>query len=129
MASVARCGIGKMEQEIMSKALKFYGYSDDTFACDGPGIDVDSDNCATGDPIVMLVSSREGRLIVSGQYAPDGAGGWLIGVAPWDNPSHEDEPIPNWKISITRSDRDYSPLLIIVAPDDVRVELLKRNER
>ena len=68
------------------KTLKFEGYSDDTFACLGPKIDVDHDTCASGKPVAMLVASAEqgAGIIVVGQYAPGHAHGWLIGVSPYD---------------------------------------------
>lgn len=110
------------------KTLKFVGYSDDTFACTGPGIDVDKDTCASGKPVTMLVASAShaGGIIVVGQYAPGHADGWLIGVSNRD-PSHDDVPIPAWPIRIERSERGYSPMLLIEAPDDVKVILLGRE--
>lgn len=108
----------------MTKRLTFQGYSDDTFACEGPGIDVDHDNCASGKPIYMLVkrpNSTEG-LIVSGQYAPGPAAGWIIGVAPadWGVDEHH---IPDWPMRFARTDREYSPMLLVDAPDDIVVRL------
>ena len=40
------------------KLLRFEGYSDDTFACTGPGIDVDLDTCASGAPLRRLLRPR-----------------------------------------------------------------------
>jgi hypothetical protein len=108
------------------KVLAFVGYSDDTFSCQGPGIDVDRDTCASGAPVYMLVKGKGGALVVSGQYCPGPTHGWQIAVAPWD-PDHRDDDtvhMPLWDIRITRSQRPYSPALTIVAPDDVTVELL-----
>ena len=105
------------------KLLKFQGHSDDTFACSGPGINVDYDNCASGKPITMLVESGDDAVLVVGQYAPGHAGGWLIGIAPWD-PDHNDTPVPEWPMRLGRSDADYSPGLEIEAPDGVTVTLL-----
>lgn len=108
------------------KLLKFQGYSDDTFACTGPHIDVDEDNCASGDPIVMHVSGVDGDLLVIGQYAAGHSGGWQIAVAPYDPDGRDDDTVhvPQWPISVGRSERHYSPMLTISAPDDVCVELM-----
>jgi len=102
------------------KQLHFEGYSDDTFACSGKGIDVNHDNCASCEPIDMVVTSAEGSMLVRGQYSV--GGGWLIGIAP---PDETDEiHIPEWPMRFTRSDREYSPRLVIDAPDDVSVKVL-----
>lgn len=107
------------------KTLKFVGYSDDTFACEGPKIDVDYDTCASRKPVAMLVvsPSYRGGIVVVGQYAPGHADGWLIGVSNFD-PEADDVPIPEWPIRIERSEAGYSPRLVIEAPDDVTVKLL-----
>lgn len=115
------------------KQLTFGGYSDDTFYCEGQGVDVDMDNCASGEPIRMRVSTARGTideeaLVVCGQYAPDQCAGWLIGVAPADF-GMDEEHIPDWPMRFARSAREYSPLLIIDAPDEVTVELLPRDAR
>lgn len=57
------------------------------------------------------------------QYAPGPCAGWVIGVAPADF-WREQHPVPVWPITIQRSDRDYSPVLMIEAPDDVIVHLI-----
>jgi hypothetical protein len=108
------------------KILTFQGYSDDTFACEGPGIDVDKDTCASGEPVTMCVSSVEGAMLVIGQYAAGHSGGWQIAVAPFDPRSADDATvnIPDWPISIVRSARHYSPMLVVTAPDDVAVAIL-----
>lgn len=110
------------------KTLHFIGYSDDTFACEGKGIDVDHDNCASGDPIAMLVAGTGGSLIVIGQYCPGRAEGWLIGVSPHDPEQTDDRHIPEWPIRVERSDRSYSAMLVIEAPDDVTVTLLPEDD-
>jgi len=111
------------------KLLKFEGYSDDTFACTGPGIDVDYATCASGKPVAMLVASPKhaGGIVVVGQFCPGHADGWLIGVSNHD-PRHDDVPIPEWPIRIERSEAGYSPCLIIEAPDDVTVKLLGHDD-
>lgn len=52
------------------KRLFFEGYSDDTFFCEGDGISVDKDNCASGKPIEMIVEGTGGQMLVVGQYCP-----------------------------------------------------------
>lgn len=111
------------------KNLTFQGYSDDTFACSGSGIDVDHDNCASGTPIFMKVESGSDGLIVVGHYAVGPCGGWMIGVSPLNPGSEDEKHIPEWPISFRRSDREYSPTLVIEAPDDVRVFLVDENGR
>jgi len=108
------------------KTLTFQGHSDDTFACTGPRIDVDHDNCANDKPVTMLVSGEGGRLLVIGQYAAGHSGGWQIAVAPYDPEFLDDDTvaIPRWTMTIEPGDRPYSPVLVIVAPEDVSVELL-----
>lgn len=108
------------------KTLVFAGYSDDTFYCEGPGIDVDCDNCASGEPIEMKVSGTGGEMLVTGHYCGGAATGWLISVGPvHDDP--DENPIPDWPMRITRSDRPYSPALIVDAPDDVSVALIEKR--
>ena len=106
--------------------LFFQGYSDDTFACRGPGIDVDRDNCASGKPITMLVSGETGRMLVIGQYAAGHSGGWQIAVAPYDPDAKDDDSvaIPDWSIVFTPSRRHYSPRLSIETTCDFSVVVL-----
>lgn len=106
------------------KQLTFQGYSDDTFACAGPGIDVDYDDCARQSQIVMRVQGEGGSILVIGQYVPQTmAAGWGITVAPAaDDP--DEEPMPDWPMRFVRGERGYSPVLVIDAPGDVRVTLL-----
>lgn len=104
--------------------LTFQGYSDDTFACEGRGIDVDFDNCANGEPIYMRVQASDGALIVIGQYAAGPSGGWHIAVAPINPGTDDEQHIADWPIAISRSEREYSALLTISAPDDVAVWLV-----
>jgi hypothetical protein len=112
-----------MLEDCRMKRLVFQGYSDDTFACEGPGIDVDRDTCASGEAVYMRVWCGDADcLIVSGQYCPGDTGGWLIGVSPARGA--DEQHIPLWPIRIERGEREYSPLLVIEAPDDVHVELL-----
>lgn len=106
------------------KILRFQGYSDDTFACRAPGIDVDYDNCASGEPIYMRVEASDGAMIVAGQYAAGPSGGWHIAVAPIDPGAEDEQHIPDWTMTIMRSDREYSPMLMVMAPDDVSVRLV-----
>lgn len=103
----------------MAKILEFEGSSDDTFGCD----ELDYDNCASGDPIVFRVLAEGVGLVVSGEFAPEFAGGWRVGVATYD-PEGDDLPLPEWPIRIVPGKHaTYSPRLIIEAPDDAEVEL------
>ena len=106
------------------KTLTFQGYSDDTFACEGPEIDVDYDTCASGAMVAMEVRGDGEALLVTGQYAPGPVAGWTIGVGPVDGPDHDGQHIAPWPIRIEQSARPYSPQLVIEAPDDVSVTLL-----
>lgn len=104
--------------------LTFQGYSDDTFACTGAGIDVDCDNCASGDPIMMKVTAGDAGMIVGGQYALGACAGWLIGIAPIEGADLDGQHTPHWPMQFVRTDRGYSPALIVEAPDGVSVTLL-----
>src|SRR5690554_1069748 len=102
-----------------TKTLVFQGYSDDTFG-EYRETNVDYDNSASGRPIVFEVVSGRGKkregLLAIGQYCPEGAGGWLVGVAPHPDIGDGDGPIPEWPITIERSERSYSPSLVIEVP-------------
>lgn len=98
--------------------LKCQGYSDDTFECAGKGAYADRDNCASGKPIFIRIQSGDDALIVRGQYAEGSSGGWTIGVSPVDPCAEDEKHIPTWPITIVRSERGYSPLMLIEAPDD-----------
>lgn len=108
--------------------LKFQGHSDDTFGEYGHFND-DHDNCANGSPIVFKVevpeanlepdAQREG-LFVWGLYGPVKApkstpGCWVIGLQQLD----EDVPLPSWPMRWEISERGYSPVLILDAPEGV----------
>jgi hypothetical protein len=110
------------------KLLRFEGYSDDTFACTGPGIDVDLDTCASGAPVYMRVEAGNESMIVCGQYAPGPVAGWIIGVGP-DDGETDDKPIPGWGTTFTHQSIAYSPVLLIEAPDDVKVSLIDHKGR
>ena len=84
------------------KLLRFEGYSDDTFACTGPGIDVDLDTCASGAPVYMRVEAGKDSMIVCGQYAPGPVAGWIIGVGP-DDGEIEDKPVPGGRALCARA--------------------------
>lgn len=106
------------------KRLIFEGSSDDTFGCYAKGIDADYDNCASGKPISLLVKSGADALVVVGQYCPGHADGWLIGVARHDPECTDETQVPAWPIYFERADREYTPRLVIEAPDDVTVEVI-----
>ena len=107
------------------KTLKFEGHSDDTFGEYGI-THKDVDNCASGKPIQCLINSREGRLLVVGQYAESHLSGcWIIGVSMAD----EDEPIPEWPIRVKSAENGYSPQLEIVVPDDADLIFYNNGRR
>lgn len=108
----------------MTVPLRFQGYSDDTFACDGPGIDVDCDTCASRKMVVMEVRSGADALFVTGQFAAGPVAGWTIGVGPVEGPDREAQPVPNWPIRIIRGFQPYSVVLVIEAPDHVTVRVV-----
>ena len=114
------------------KTLWFEGSSDDTFGLTRCGDDTshcdDYDNCASGKPIEWRVWSPEtdDSLIVTGQYAPGTSEGWLIGIAPAPHVDGEEHNIPTWPIRFERGSREYSPRLVIEAPNDVQVDCLTR---
>jgi hypothetical protein len=108
----------------MTKTLRFEGFSDDTFG--ELTTREDYDNCASGEPITFLVKSSEGELMVQGQYCPGPATGWLIGIARHDE--DDDKPIPAWPMHFEHAEREYSPRLVIEAPDDVTVSHYVPND-
>lgn len=110
------------------KTIILGGTSDDTFGEITP-TGMDYDNCASGQPIEFLIESEsEGKgLLVVGHYAPGNAGGWLVGVAPWD-PTCSDKPMPDWPIRLRAPvghEPVYSPVLEIDVPDDARLRCLQ----
>lgn len=109
--------------------LRFEGCSDDTFG-EYAATNEDHDNCADGTPIRWLVEAGNERLLVIGQYSPDGAAGWQIGVAAVDDPDDDigDPQIPEWPMHFERSERPYSPALVIEAPDGVTLRCLEVTE-
>lgn len=107
--------------------LIFQGHSDDTFGEYGLTGD-DYDCCGSGALIVYSVEAAGEGLRVIGQY-----GGkdwpswlpacWLIAIQQLD----EDIPIPDWPMEFQTGDSGYSPMLIIDAPDGVKVKCLNRS--
>lgn len=109
------------------KNFTFQGNSDDTFGEYNVTKD-DYDNCASGAPIEYLITAEgvSGGVLVTGQYARRDLASWEISIAAYD-PSADDDPMPDWPITIRRSDRGYSPLLIIAAPDNAVLRCLTRE--
>ena len=107
------------------KTLHFEGASDDTFGETHEFRD-DYDNCASGRPIRYLVSAGSESLLVVGQYCPEPATGWLIGVARADE--DDDRPLPSWPMRIEHGERPYTPRLVIEAPDGVVIRCLERED-
>lgn len=107
------------------KTLKFQGYSDDTFSCIGLGVDVDHDDCAQGTLRAIEISSPsdDRKMVVVGQFAPPKSpGSWWIGVQCDDDDGYS-VPWPT-RYAIQSSDI-YSPTLIVDAPDDAIVRLIR----
>jgi hypothetical protein len=118
-----------MKADLPTVTLRFEGYSDDTFG-EVEHFGDDFDNAASGKPIRYLVTHPdvEGGLVVVGQYGRDDVpGDWFIGVAGYD-PECRDVPMPDWPVRIARSERPYSPALIIEAPAGVRIQCMEREE-
>jgi hypothetical protein len=62
--------------------IELKGYSDDTFICEGPGVDLDDDDSARGTTRSVTVFAPDGSgVIVHGTH---GDYGWMIGLAPLD---------------------------------------------
>lgn len=108
------------------KTFAFEGSSDDTFGECTPRGD-DYDNCASGEPIEWLLRAPNGEsLLVVGQFCPGIATGWLIGVARADD--NDDTPLPSWPITIVPGSREYTPRLIVDAPDGTTLSCFQREE-
>lgn len=109
------------------KTFTFQGNSDDTFGEYNVTSD-DYDNCASGKPIEFLITAEgvPGGVLVTGQYALRDLASWEISIASYD-PQGDDIPLPDWPITFQRSDRGYSPLLIIGAPDNAVLRCLTRE--
>ena len=93
------------------KALRFYGYSDDTFG-EYASTNYDVDNCGSGNPIQCRLDSSEGSMLVIGQYARNDNPCWDIAIGQVD----EDVPIPYWPMKF--SSEGYTTVLEIGVPDD-----------
>lgn len=107
-----------------TKTLRFEGYSDDTFGEVTTRDDVD--NAASGNPIMFRVQSPStlDSLLVFGQYCPGPATGWVIGVGGVAGDVH----LPLWPMRFDRSERPYSPALLIDVPDDATVTHATEND-
>ena len=97
--------------------LTFCGYSDDTFMCEGPGVDVDHDDAARMTVRTIVVAAGDQRMAVTGVYGQ--ACMWSIGIAPID----DDEPLPDW--GMAWSFKGYSAVLRLTVPDDATVSLVQ----
>ena len=106
-----------------TKTYRFEGYSDDTFGEYAVTLD-DYDNCASGEPIKFELAHDGAALIIVGQYCPESCGGWLIGVACFD-----EDNVPDWPVWLsTKGECPYSPALYIKAPDGAVLTCLNRDE-
>lgn len=105
------------------KQIVFYGSSDDTFICYGPGIDIDHDDYANGTLRAIEVTSGNEGLVVCGQYCPPNMRkgslcSWMIGIA-----MLEGKKIPDWAMKYVFH-CSYSPALIMIVPEDIEVKLI-----
>lgn len=108
------------------KTLKFYGHSDDCFEIDGTGKgEPDEIGCFDKGVAVKVANDHAGLLVV-GHYAPKATevGTWMIGISLLD----EGIKLPDWPIRFGTYSNEYSPLLEIDVPDDVRVSHAKPVE-
>lgn len=113
--------------------IKFYGSSDDTFqwekSIDGKESDWDStDDCATFTRRAYRVTSKDDPrigFIITGQYAQNDQGTWLIGIQPLDFAEDDEELYPKWEVSVVAAERNYSTMMVIRADVDVDVQLLR----
>lgn len=107
--------------------LRFEGHSDDTFGEYGH-FNEDRDNCASGSPHVFKVEglSKDGTrsgLHVWGLYDPalcpkSTPACWIIGIQQLE----EDLALPDWPMRWEITERGYSPVLVIDAPEGVTLE-------
>ncbi len=105
------------------KVLKFYGVSDDLFEMEG---DIADEIGCYDRGASYLLEAESGSMIVYAIYAPPCIKGatWVIGIALKD----EGVSLPDWNIKYETAPANgypdpqpYSPMLIIEAPNDVRV--------
>jgi hypothetical protein len=104
--------------------IEVRGHSDDTFGVYGKGLwgpdDCDDHvECARMTLRAAQLTASNGRMMVCGQYGQMPEGTWFIGIAQVD----EDDQMPPWPMIWTFD--GYSPVLIIVAPDDCKAEWVK----
>lgn len=110
------------------KEFQFQGRSDDTFG-EYNTTRHDYDNCASGKPIEYLITAPGviGGVLVTGQYGRRDIASWEISVAAYDK-AHADNHLPPWPIYFDHSESDYSPLLVVEAPDDAVLHCLTSGE-
>lgn len=103
------------------KEIRFTGYSDDILDISGAF----SDEISAFDETVIVglsSESEDAQLSVFATYAPKVRGGnqvscWVIGVQNADEGVH----IPEWDIKVVQCSCEYSPTLVVTAPDDVKL--------
>lgn len=109
------------------KVFHFEGHSDDTFGEYNVKYD-DYDNCASGEPIYFTLSHGDDGVLVSGQYCPGSASGWVIGVGSYLDADGDTKPLPSWPMRFEHSKLGYSPRLVVEAPDETVLTCLMREE-
>lgn len=107
--------------------LVFHGYSDDTFG-EYLAFNDDFDDAGSGTPIEWVITAPDGdQLVVFGQYCHGSSTGWTVGVYSQEQDGTEID-IPEWPISVERSERAYSPALFVSAPVGSTIRCLQRRE-
>ncbi|MGW1740475.1 hypothetical protein ACWCPQ_16885 [Nocardia sp. NPDC001965] len=102
---------------------RIHGANDDTAiieTADGFSIEVEEYDAYHG-AAFHIVSRTGGHLRVCLDQDSD-TGCWSVALGPVD----ETKPVPAWPIHLEPSSRDYSPRLVINAPDDARLHEVTR---
>lgn len=96
--------------------IQIYGASDDLIEIEGCEGEDEFGSYSRHSIFEFTTPAKEGFCLY-GEYAPEGMpdGVWVFGFAPL----REDVPIPDWPMRMRLSERGYSPLFLIEAPDDV----------
>ena len=104
----------------MARMLRFYGASDDLFEIEGTRKgEPDEIGCWHRQAIVKVKADDDAGLYVFGTYAPGDVACWVIGIMNLD----DGIDIPIWPMRFETSERKYSPVLVIEAPDDAVVSM------
>jgi hypothetical protein len=104
------------------KLLKFFGESDDRFLADVEGLPLRQIDCYRSVVAKYLLTTADGKMLVTGHFLSGGYGVWSIGVALAD----EGVLLPSWPMEYqiapcrvpelytsTKPWRPYSPMLVL----------------